>query len=104
MALLSKLKYVFQLEENMSHAVGQNSPTPWGKENSQTLKGNNFNFWLAHEKEQFYKVWRCHVINNTRTSYRYIALWNCVLEFNCVQPKLSRISLEGLEYEALGII
>ena len=35
---MSQLKYVFQLEENMSHAVGQNSLTPLGEENSISLE------------------------------------------------------------------
>ena len=39
------LKYVFQLEENKSGAVGQNSLTPYGN--------NNLNFQLAHEQVVF---------------------------------------------------
>ena len=30
----SQLKYVFRLEENTSHVMGQNSLTPYGEQNS----------------------------------------------------------------------
>ena len=39
---LSQLKYVFRFQESVSHAVGQNSPTP--KEN------NDMNFELARDQ------------------------------------------------------
>ena len=38
----SQLKYVFRLEETVSHAVGQKSLTPYNN--------NNMNFRLAHDQ------------------------------------------------------
>ena len=47
----SQLKYVFRLEENVSHALGQNSLPPWGEQNSLTPYGNNnLNFWFTHDQ------------------------------------------------------
>ena len=37
-----QLKYIFRLEENVSHAMDQNSLTPQGN--------NNMNFWLARDQ------------------------------------------------------
>ena len=39
------------MEENVSRALGQNSLTPWGEQNSRTPKGNNnMNFRLARDQ------------------------------------------------------
>ena len=44
----SQLKYVFWLEENVSHVIGQNSMTPLDEQNFIIPWGNN-NFGLARD-------------------------------------------------------
>ena len=46
-----QLNHVFRLEENVSRAVGQNSLTSCGEQNSLTPQGNNnMNFRLARDQ------------------------------------------------------
>ena len=49
---MGQLKYVFQLEEDVSGVIGQNSLTPEGGENALTPSGNNnLNFRLACDQD-----------------------------------------------------